>query len=123
MELEIVVLVAKTLETICCDDARKSSRTEVALMNVLESIWLKFAAASKDYEASLAEEEPDRDDIYNLNMSLRKIAVFYGCHSFDKVFITFNFKIVLLKTNSMYLFDHFVLLSIYHIYLCAIRFQ
>jgi cohesin complex subunit SA-1/2 len=85
VEMDVLEIAAKTLEVICCDDARKSSRTEVALMNVLESIWQKVVDAIEEYEVNIQDSgEADRDEIYNLNMSLRKISVFYGCHSFDK---------------------------------------
>ncbi|ODM98305.1 Cohesin subunit SA-1 [Orchesella cincta] len=84
-EMEVLETSAKTLEIICCDDARKSSRTEVALMNVLESLWDKALDGIIDYENNVQDGgEADEDDLYNINMSLRKISVFYGCHSFDK---------------------------------------
>lgn len=85
-ELEVLETAAKTLEIICCDDARKSSRTEVALMNVLESLWDKAFDGITYYERNVLQDgaEADEDDLYNINMSLRKISVFSGCHSFDK---------------------------------------
>lgn len=83
-DAEVLETAAKTLEVICCDDARKSSRTEVALLSILESIWHKVAESLQAYDNSVQDGDPDEDEIYNLNVGLKKIAVFYGCHSFDK---------------------------------------
>lgn len=84
-DVEVLEVAAKSLEIICCDDARKSSRTEVALMSILESIWDRANAAVDDYERATEDgAEADADELYNLSMSLRKISVFSGCHSFDK---------------------------------------
>ena len=50
-DTDVLEVAAKTLEVICCDDARKSSRTDVALMKVLESIWQRVEEAVDEYEA------------------------------------------------------------------------
>ena len=54
-DVDVLEVAAKTLEIICCDDARKSSRTEVALINVLESIWSRVSSAIAEYETTCLE--------------------------------------------------------------------
>ena len=48
-DTEVLEVASKTLEVICCDDTRKSSRTEVALNSVLESVWSKAHIAINEY--------------------------------------------------------------------------
>ena len=54
-ELEVLEVASKTLEIICCDETRQSSRTDVALMNVLESIWNRVLTALNEYENTTLE--------------------------------------------------------------------
>lgn len=100
-EIEVLETAAKTLEIICCDDARKSSRTEVALMSVLDCLWSKARDGILEYEQNVLQDggEADEDDLYNINMTLRKISVFYGCHSFDKCGDVWNKLFRIIRTT------------------------
>lgn len=52
---EVLEVASKTLEVICCDDTRKSSRTEVALNTILESVWTKAEGAITEYNTILQD--------------------------------------------------------------------
>lgn len=83
-EREVLETCAKTLEVLCTEGSAIYTRCDVARANIVDQCVNRYREAVDDWRNLIAgEETPDDDEIYNVNISLRKVAILYSCHNLN----------------------------------------
>lgn len=84
IDLEVLGTCAKTLEILCTEGSAIYTRCDVARSNIVDLCVNRYKEAIDDWRNLIAgEETPDADEIYNVNISLRKLSILYSCHNLN----------------------------------------
>lgn len=102
---EVLATCAKTLEFLCTERSAIYTRCDVARSNIVDQCVNRYKEAIDDWRNLIAgtfminlttsclsltrtilktgEETPDDDEMYNVNISLRKVSILYSCHNLN----------------------------------------
>lgn len=81
---EVLETCSKTLEYLCTESAI-FTRCDVARSNIVDQCVNKYKEAIDDWRNLIeGEETPDEDEIYNVVISLKKVAILYSCHNLNQ---------------------------------------
>lgn len=84
IDREVLGTCAKTLEILCTEGSAIYTRCDVARSNIVDLCVNRYKEAIDDWRNLIAgEETPDDDEIYNVNISLRKVSILYSCHNLN----------------------------------------
>lgn len=83
-DVDVLDTCAKTLEMLCTEGSAIFTRCDVARSNIIDQCVNRYREAIDDWRNLIAgEETPDDDEIYNVNISLRKVSILYSCHNLN----------------------------------------
>lgn len=83
-DVDVLETCAKTLEMLCTEGSAIFTRCDVARSNIIDQCVNRYREAIDDWRNLIAgEETPDDDEIYNVNISLRKVSILYSCHNLN----------------------------------------
>lgn len=81
---DVLETCAKTLELMCTEGSAIYTRCDIARSNIIDQCVNRYKEAIDDWRNLIAgEENPDEDEIYNVVISLKKIAILYSCHNLN----------------------------------------
>lgn len=81
---DVLETCAKTLEFLCTEDSAIYTRCDVARSNIIDQSVNKYKEAIDEWRNLIAgEETPTKDEIYSVNISLRKVSILYSCHNLN----------------------------------------
>ncbi|XP_014206258.1 cohesin subunit SA-1 isoform X2 [Copidosoma floridanum] len=81
---DVLDAVAKTLEYMCVPGSAIFRRCDVARLNLIDSIVLKYKEAMGAFKYVIdGGELPNEDDIFSVVESLKKVAIFFSCHDMN----------------------------------------
>ena len=84
-DTEVLEACAKTLETLCDDKFAIYSRCDIARSRLLDMITNKYLEVEQDYSNLLqGSEDPQDDEVFLLNSTLKKVECFYACHNMSQ---------------------------------------
>lgn len=83
-EREVLETCSKTLEYLCTEGTAIYTKCDIARGNIIDSCVNKYKEAIEDWRGLIdREEEPNEDEIYTVNISLKYIAILYQCHNLN----------------------------------------
>lgn len=81
---EVLSTCAKTLEFLCTERSAIYTRCDVARSNIVDQCVNRYKEAIDEWRNLIAgEETPDDDEMYNVNISLRKVSILFSCHNLN----------------------------------------
>ncbi|XP_052860606.1 cohesin subunit SA-1 [Anopheles cruzii] len=84
VDREVLETCAKTLEFLCTEGSAIYARCDLARSNVIDECVTRYKEAIDDYRTLIAGDEiPNEDEIYNVNISLKKVSILYSCHNLN----------------------------------------
>lgn len=83
-ERDVLETCAKTLELLCTEGSAIYTRCDVSRANIIDQCINRYKESIDDWRNLIAGEEvPDEDEIYNVIISLKKVAILYSCHNLN----------------------------------------
>ncbi|XP_055537217.1 cohesin subunit SA-1 [Wyeomyia smithii] len=84
VDRDVLDTCSKTFEFLCTEGSAIYTRCDVARSNVIDECVNRYKEAIDDYRNLIAgEETPNEDEIYNVNISLKKVSILYSCHNLN----------------------------------------
>lgn len=82
-DTEVLEACSKTLEILCSEEYPMiSARCDVQRSTLIDSIVSKYREAIDEWNTLIeGDESPDDDEIFNVIISIKKVAIFYSCHN------------------------------------------
>lgn len=81
---DVLEACAKTLEFLCTDGSAIYTQCDVARSNIIDESVNRYKEAIDDWRNLIAGEEiPDEDEIHNVRINLKKVAILYSCHNLN----------------------------------------
>ncbi|XP_034940731.1 cohesin subunit SA-2 isoform X2 [Chelonus insularis] len=81
---DVLETAAKTLEHMCAESISIFTKCDISRSTLIDSIVNKYKESIDDYRNVVEEgEQPDEDEIFNVNISLKKVSIFYSCHNLN----------------------------------------
>uniref|UniRef100_A0A182JTG5 SCD domain-containing protein n=1 Tax=Anopheles christyi TaxID=43041 RepID=A0A182JTG5_9DIPT len=84
VDREVLETCAKTLEFLCTDGSAIYTRCDLVRSNVIDECVNRYKEAIDDYRNVIAGDEiPNEDEVYNVNISLKKVSTLFSCHNLN----------------------------------------
>uniref|UniRef100_A0A2M4CYG0 Putative sister chromatid cohesion complex cohesin subunit stag/irr1/scc3 n=1 Tax=Anopheles darlingi TaxID=43151 RepID=A0A2M4CYG0_ANODA len=84
VDREVLETCAKTFEFLCTEGSAIYSRCDLARGTVIDECVNRYQEAIDDYRTLIEGNEiPNEDEIYNVNISLKKVSIMYSCHNLN----------------------------------------
>ncbi|KFB52898.1 AGAP006998-PA-like protein [Anopheles sinensis] len=84
VDREVLETCAKTLEFLCTEGSAIYTRCDLARSNMIDECVNRYREAIDDYRTLIAGDEiPNEDEIYNVNISLKKVSILYASHNLN----------------------------------------
>lgn len=81
---DVLETCSKTLEYLCTEGSAIFTKCDIARSNIIDQCVNRYREAIDDWRNLIAGEEiPDEDEIFNVNVSLKKISILYSCHNLN----------------------------------------
>lgn len=81
-ETEVLENCAKTLEVLCTEEHAIYSRCDVIRSTMIDRLVNKLREVLDEHSNLLAgDEDPTKDEIFDLLSNLKKVAIFWSCHN------------------------------------------
>lgn len=83
---DVLETASKTLEKLCYEDHVNYTKCQTSRSAMIESIVNKYREANDEWNSLIAAEDdqPNEDEIFNIESSLKKVEIFYSCHDLGK---------------------------------------
>lgn len=81
---DVLETCSKTLEFLCTEGSGIFTKCDIARSNIIDQCVNRYKEAIDDWRNLIAgEEKPNEDEIFNINVSLKKVSILYSCHNLN----------------------------------------
>ncbi|XP_058806230.1 cohesin subunit SA-2 [Phymastichus coffea] len=84
LNTEVLDTAAKTLEYMCVPGSAIFTKCDVARSTLIDAIVIKYRNAINEFRNAIdGNYQPSEDEIFAVQESLKKVAIFYSCHDMN----------------------------------------